>query len=247
MVRIRSILILTTGAAGAAAVLVASPGTYEWLRRATGRVSDRHHYETELAEHEYADARARRPSRRTRPTTCACRCGRGSRRAPATSRRRTPTRRSPRAWPRTSTRSPPPGPGCARRRARRAPRSQTPSSGSSAAQTAPGERSTAVVAASCARVDVHVARHVGRILAARQAALEQGGAAPAALAEADQLAAVRIDHLVRREAGVAGDAGGCPAVVGQRAGLGDRHQPALDAERGRARRSTPGRGTGTTP
>ncbi len=56
MVRIRSILILTTGAAGAAAVLVASPGTYEWLRRATGRVSDRHHYETELTEHEYADA-----------------------------------------------------------------------------------------------------------------------------------------------------------------------------------------------
>ena len=56
MVRIRSILILTTGAAGAAAALVASPGTYEWLRRATGRVSDRHHYETELTEHEYADA-----------------------------------------------------------------------------------------------------------------------------------------------------------------------------------------------
>lgn len=56
MVRIRSIIILTTGAAGAAAALVASPGTYEWLRRATGGVSDRHHYETEIGEHEYADA-----------------------------------------------------------------------------------------------------------------------------------------------------------------------------------------------
>jgi hypothetical protein len=56
VVRIRSIIILTTGAAGAAAALVASPGTYEWLRRATGRGSDRHHYETEVAEHEYADA-----------------------------------------------------------------------------------------------------------------------------------------------------------------------------------------------
>jgi hypothetical protein len=56
VVRIRSIIILTTGAAGAAAALVASPGTYEWLRRATGRVSDRHHYETEFAGHEYADA-----------------------------------------------------------------------------------------------------------------------------------------------------------------------------------------------
>ncbi len=55
MVRIRSIIILTTGAAGAAAALVASPGTYEWLRRATGRVSDRHHYETEIAEHEFAE------------------------------------------------------------------------------------------------------------------------------------------------------------------------------------------------
>jgi hypothetical protein len=53
--RIRSIIILTTGAAGAAAALVASPGTYEWLRRATGRASDRHHYETEIAEHEYAE------------------------------------------------------------------------------------------------------------------------------------------------------------------------------------------------
>jgi hypothetical protein len=56
VVRIRSIIILTTGAAGAAAALVASPGTYEWLRRATGRVSDRHHYETEFAEHEFAEA-----------------------------------------------------------------------------------------------------------------------------------------------------------------------------------------------
>jgi len=54
-VRIRSIIILTTGAAGAAAALVASPGTYEWLRRATGRVSYRHHYETEITEAEYAD------------------------------------------------------------------------------------------------------------------------------------------------------------------------------------------------
>jgi hypothetical protein len=56
VVRIRSIIILTTGAAGAAAALVASPGTYEWLRRAAGRSSDRHHYETEPAEHEYAAA-----------------------------------------------------------------------------------------------------------------------------------------------------------------------------------------------
>ncbi len=56
MVRMRSIIILTTGAAGAAAALVASPGTYEWLRRAAGRSSDRHHYETEIAEHDYADA-----------------------------------------------------------------------------------------------------------------------------------------------------------------------------------------------
>lgn len=55
MARIRSIMILTTGAVGAAAALVASPGTYEWLRRATGRVSDRHHYESEI-EHEYAEA-----------------------------------------------------------------------------------------------------------------------------------------------------------------------------------------------
>jgi hypothetical protein len=55
VVRIRSIIILTTGAAGAAAALVASPGTYEWLRRATGRASDRHHYETDVTEHEFAD------------------------------------------------------------------------------------------------------------------------------------------------------------------------------------------------
>lgn len=54
--RIRSIIILATGAAGAAAALVVSPGTYEWLRRSTGRVSGRHHYETEIAEHEYAEA-----------------------------------------------------------------------------------------------------------------------------------------------------------------------------------------------
>ena len=47
--RLRSIFILSAGAAGATAALIASPGTYEWLRRATGRVSDRHHYETELA------------------------------------------------------------------------------------------------------------------------------------------------------------------------------------------------------
>jgi gas vesicle protein len=54
-VRMRSIIILTTGAAGAAAALVASPGTYEWLRRATGRASDRHHYESDTTEVEYAD------------------------------------------------------------------------------------------------------------------------------------------------------------------------------------------------
>ena len=53
--RVRSIIILTTGAAGAAAALVASPGTYEFLRRAAGRSSDRHHYETDVAEVEYAD------------------------------------------------------------------------------------------------------------------------------------------------------------------------------------------------
>jgi hypothetical protein len=39
---------LAVGAAGATAALVASPGTYEWLRRVTGRATDRHHYETEL-------------------------------------------------------------------------------------------------------------------------------------------------------------------------------------------------------
>jgi len=44
-----SIITLALGAAGATAALVASPGTYEWLRRATGRATDRHHYETELA------------------------------------------------------------------------------------------------------------------------------------------------------------------------------------------------------
>jgi hypothetical protein len=47
--RLRSILILGAGAAGATAALIASPGTYEWLRRASGRASDRHHYETEPA------------------------------------------------------------------------------------------------------------------------------------------------------------------------------------------------------
>ena len=47
--RLRSIFILSAGAAGATAALIASPGTYEWLRRATGRASDRHHYETEPA------------------------------------------------------------------------------------------------------------------------------------------------------------------------------------------------------
>jgi hypothetical protein len=43
---------LAVGAAGATAALVASPGTYEWLRRVTGRATDRHHYETELAVEE---------------------------------------------------------------------------------------------------------------------------------------------------------------------------------------------------
>jgi hypothetical protein len=47
--RLRSIFILSAGAAGATAALVASPGTYEWLRRVAGRTSDRHHYETDLA------------------------------------------------------------------------------------------------------------------------------------------------------------------------------------------------------
>ena len=44
-----SMITLAVGAAGATAALVASPGTYEWLRRVTGRATDRHHYETELA------------------------------------------------------------------------------------------------------------------------------------------------------------------------------------------------------
>jgi len=43
-----SMITLAVGAAGATAALVASPGTYEWLRRVTGRATDRHHYETEL-------------------------------------------------------------------------------------------------------------------------------------------------------------------------------------------------------
>jgi hypothetical protein len=43
-----SLITLAVGAAGATAALVASPGTYEWLRRVTGRATDRHHYETEL-------------------------------------------------------------------------------------------------------------------------------------------------------------------------------------------------------
>ena len=53
--RLRSIFILSAGAAGATAALIASPGTYEWLRRATGRASDRHHYETELAVEDLGD------------------------------------------------------------------------------------------------------------------------------------------------------------------------------------------------
>ena len=44
-----SIITLALGAAGATAALVASPGTYEWLRRVTGRSTDRHHYETDFA------------------------------------------------------------------------------------------------------------------------------------------------------------------------------------------------------
>ena len=61
MVRIRSIIILTTGAAGAVVALVASPGTYEWLRRATGRVSDRHHYETDVPERVDAEVELHEP------------------------------------------------------------------------------------------------------------------------------------------------------------------------------------------
>jgi hypothetical protein len=46
----RSILWAAAGAVGAAAALVAAPGTYEWLERVTGRSDDRRHYETEPAE-----------------------------------------------------------------------------------------------------------------------------------------------------------------------------------------------------
>jgi hypothetical protein len=53
--RLRSIFILSAGAAGATAALIASPGTYEWLRRVSGRTSDRHHYETELAVEDLGD------------------------------------------------------------------------------------------------------------------------------------------------------------------------------------------------
>ena len=50
-----SMITMTLGAAGATAALVASPGTYEWLRRLTGRATDRHHYETELELEDLAD------------------------------------------------------------------------------------------------------------------------------------------------------------------------------------------------
>jgi hypothetical protein len=50
-----SIITMALGAAGATAALIASPGTYEWLRRVTGRGSDRHHYETELAVEDLDD------------------------------------------------------------------------------------------------------------------------------------------------------------------------------------------------
>lgn len=43
-----SIITMALGAAGATAALVASPGTYEWLRRVTGRETDRHHYESDF-------------------------------------------------------------------------------------------------------------------------------------------------------------------------------------------------------
>jgi hypothetical protein len=46
----RAILWATVGAAGVAAALVAKPGTYDWLMRVSGRRSDRHHYETDVAE-----------------------------------------------------------------------------------------------------------------------------------------------------------------------------------------------------
>jgi hypothetical protein len=50
-----SIIMLALGAAGATAALVASPGTYEWLRRVTGRETDRHHYESDLAVEDLGD------------------------------------------------------------------------------------------------------------------------------------------------------------------------------------------------
>jgi hypothetical protein len=50
-----SIITMALGAAGATAALVASPGTYEWLRRVTGRSTDRHHYETDFAVEDPAD------------------------------------------------------------------------------------------------------------------------------------------------------------------------------------------------
>jgi len=50
-----SIITLALGAAGATAALVASPGTYEWLRRVTGRSTDRHHYETDFAVEDPGD------------------------------------------------------------------------------------------------------------------------------------------------------------------------------------------------
>ena len=234
MVRIRSILILTTGAAGAAAVLVASPGTYEWLRRATGRASDRHHYETELAEARVRRRRASATSRRPRPTTCACRCARGSRRARATSRPPTPTPSTGEGMAEdideiaaSRARVPRQGARGARQDLRR--RVAAPAR----AQTSPGERSTARVAASCAGVDAHVARDGGRLQAAREAALEQRRAAPAALAEADELAAVRVDHLVGRRGRRSRRRGRRPGA--RRATRGPRRRSPA-GPRGRARR-----------
>ena len=50
-----SIITMALGAAGATAALVASPGSYEWLRRVTGRETDRHHYETEIELEDASD------------------------------------------------------------------------------------------------------------------------------------------------------------------------------------------------
>jgi hypothetical protein len=50
-----SIITMALGAAGATAALVASPGTYEWLRRVTGRDTDRHHYESDFAVEDLGD------------------------------------------------------------------------------------------------------------------------------------------------------------------------------------------------